>query len=278
MNIALKMLLFMVPLWSLSGLMIIDTDEVGMIKRFGALNRVENSGLQFRLPWPIETVEYLQVTDVKTITLDKRLSLTGDANLVEVQAIVQYVIAEPISYATKASLGYYVKHFQGPQSHPTLGVSGLILTPLSIAPNCNRRLIHPANRCRSTELGLIFEAVEIQELNAPSQVIDAFYDLSSACGDKQTLILSARTYRSKLLPDSRGKAAAMKEKAAATAAEIENQSIAQTRRFTNLLTSWKQQPKAVRDRALSAFWAQTKDTLEIIPVTTETEVYLQPPP
>ena len=98
-----------------SGIFVVAPDEQGVIRRFGKFVRIESSGLNYHLPYPIETVVTPAVTQVKRIEIgfrsiindqstryqeipDEALMLTGDENIVSADAIVQYKIKDPVSY------------------------------------------------------------------------------------------------------------------------------------------------------------------------------------
>ena len=98
--------------WLFTGIYTVGPDEVGVVQRFGKYIRVVQSGLNYHMPFPIETVKTPKVTEVKRIEVGFRtvgknqyrtveresLMLTGDENIVDAELIVQYKIKEPINY------------------------------------------------------------------------------------------------------------------------------------------------------------------------------------
>ena len=101
--------------WLLTGIYVVGPDEVGVIRTFGELTRVTQSGLNWKFPSPIETANTPKVTEVNRIeigfrslkngqyrTVEKEsLMLTGDENIVDAEMIVQYKIKDPVSYLFK---------------------------------------------------------------------------------------------------------------------------------------------------------------------------------
>ncbi len=99
-------------LWLLTGTYIVGPDEVGVVQTFGKHSRISQSGLNYHLPYPIETVQTPKVTEVKRVeigfrtmgknqfrTIEKEsLMLTGDENIVDAELIVQYKIKDPVAY------------------------------------------------------------------------------------------------------------------------------------------------------------------------------------
>ena len=97
--------------WPLSGFYTVQTDEQGVVTRFGRLHqRGVKPGLHYALPWPVDRVYSPRNTDVKSIevgftTLGKKSSqrrrsdtLTGDANILKMMMVVQYKIRDPAAY------------------------------------------------------------------------------------------------------------------------------------------------------------------------------------
>jgi membrane protease subunit HflK len=91
------LLLVVVVVWLASGYYQIESSERGVVQRFGAYLGIEQPGHGWHWPWPIETMQKLNVTSIQG--LDSRaLMLTADQSLVEIAWSVQYRIADPVSY------------------------------------------------------------------------------------------------------------------------------------------------------------------------------------
>ena len=105
-------LIGLILLWLATGIYMVGPDEVGVVRTFGKFTRVVQSGLNWKFPSPIETVNTPKVTEVKRIeigfrtlkngqyrTVEKEsLMLTGDENIVDAEMIVQYKIKDPVAY------------------------------------------------------------------------------------------------------------------------------------------------------------------------------------
>ena len=108
-------LVLVIALYLASGIFVVAPEEQGVVRRFGKFIRIESPGLNYHLPYPIETVVAPAVTQVKRIEIGFRtiavgpptryqkfpaeaLMLTGDENIVSAEAIVQYKIKDPVSY------------------------------------------------------------------------------------------------------------------------------------------------------------------------------------
>lgn len=96
--------------WGLSGFYKVEADEEGIVMRFGEYVRTTQSGLNYHLPYPIESVLTPKVTTQNSIEVGMRTSagsaravsarevpqeslmLTGDGNIVDVNFSVVWVI------------------------------------------------------------------------------------------------------------------------------------------------------------------------------------------
>jgi membrane protease subunit HflK len=212
-------------LWLITGVYQVGPDEVGVVQRFGKVNRVVQSGLRFHLPFPIETVKTPKVTEVKRIevgfrtvgknqfrTVEKEsIMLTGDENIVDAEMIVQYKLKDPEAYlfnfvrpvltvreASEASLRTVVGR-HGIDETLTSG-------KLMIQEETKALLQSILDKYNS---GILVVAVQLQDVSPPKTVIAAFKDVASAKEDKNRLINEAEGYRNDVIPKARGEAEAM---------------------------------------------------------------------
>ena len=214
-----------VVLWLLTGIYSVGPDEVGVVRTFGKVTRIAQSGLRYHLPIPIEEVNTPKVTEVKRSEVGFRhignqqfrkvesesLMLTGDENIVDAEMIVQYKIKE----AEK-----YLFNFVGPE-----------LTIREVSESALRTVIgqHTIDEALTTgkfqiqeetqtlmqqvldkyETGILIVAVQLQSVSPPQQVEASFKDVASAKEDKNRKINEAEGYRNDVIPKARGEAQAM---------------------------------------------------------------------
>lgn len=246
----------MTSLLLVTSMIVVDTDEAAIVYRFGAINRVVSPGLSFRFPSPVEHDERIEVTKVKTIEMEKIRLLTADVNLVELKPVLQYTIQDPKAYV----LG----HAKPDQVLQQL-VEAVITTVIGGIEIDSERFLQRAllqqrilgrlkNDLSQLELGIQIAAFELRELSAPSAVVDAFNEVSSARGDKDTMILSAQSYASKLLPDTRGQSKGSIERAHGEAARMRADATIRTTQFQSLLEDYRRQPKAIAQRFRMESW------------------------
>ena len=214
-----------VLLWLATGVYIVGPDEVGVVRTFGKFTRVVQSGLNWKFPAPIETVNTPKVTEVKRIEIGFRtlkngqyrsvekesLMLTGDENIVDAEMIVQYKIKDPVAYlfrivgpeltvreAAEASLRTIVGRNKIDET--------LTTGKFTIQEETKTQLQSILDNYNS---GIHVVAVQLQDVSPPKEVIGAFKDVASAKEDKNRMINQAEGYRNDVIPKARGEAEAM---------------------------------------------------------------------
>ena len=212
-------------LWLFTGVYTVGPDEVGVVQRFGKYDRTVQSGLNYHMPFPIETVKTPKVTEVKRIEVGFRtvgknqyrtveresLMLTGDENIVDAELIVQYKIKEPLNY---------LFNYVGPELTMREAAEASLRTVvgrhnIDEALTSGKLMIQEETKellqeiLDKYETGVQVVAVQLQDVSPPKQVIDAFKDVASAKEDKNRMINEAEGYRNDIIPKARGEAQAM---------------------------------------------------------------------
>ena len=262
--------------WLASGVMMVDTGQQAVVYRFGAIARVASAGLHLRLPWPLEADERLNVTEARRVELASARLLTADTNLVQLTLAVQYSLGDPVAWTLSAQDPERVvcALVQGAAmaAAASVGVDELLTTGRA---DLERRVLLAAQEAADRfDLGVHLVAVDVRELAPPGPVVDAFNDVSSARGDRETIAFSAEAYASRLLPDVRGQAAQEVEQARAEAARRVARARAETSRFDGLLPSWRQDREGTRlDLEARAVTAAVSG-LQVVFAPPETEIVL----
>ena len=209
-------------LWMLTGIYVVGPDEVGVVQTFGKYSRAAQSGLNYHFPFPFEKVSTPKVTEVKRIEIGFRtvgknqyqtitresLMLTGDENIVDAEMIVQYKIKDPVAYtfnfiepeltvrqAAEASLRTVV----GRNNIDEALTSGKFMIQEE-AKELIQGILDKYNT------GILVDAVQLQDVGPPEQVVAAFKDVASAKEDKNRMINQAEGYRNDIIPKARGEA------------------------------------------------------------------------
>ena len=218
-------ILVLIIVWLLTGIYIVGPDEVGVIRTFGKLTRVTQSGLNWKFPSPIEIANTPKVTEVKRIeigfrslkngqyrTVEKEsLMLTGDENIVDAEMIVQYKIKDPVEYLFKiVAPELTVREAAEASLRTVVGRNKIDETlttgKFTIQEETKMQLQSILDKYQS---GIHVVAVQLQDVSPPKEVIGAFKDVASAKEDKNRMINQAEGYRNDVIPKARGEAEAM---------------------------------------------------------------------
>lgn len=262
--------LVVLALWLGSGIYIVEPDEVGVVKRFGAYDRTTEPGPHYRLPYPFESVLTPQVTKIQRLEVgfrgstaftvgtgtpirlvpEESLMLTGDENIVDVQFIVQFMIENAQDYLFNvANQDKTVKDAAEAAMREVIGYnkidSALTDDKLTIQ-NDTRDLLQKI--LNSYQLGIRVVAVQLQDVHPPKQVIDSFKDVASAKEDKSRFINEAEAYENDLIPRTRGEAASIINQAQAYKESKILQSKGDSDRFLFVLEEYRKAKDITKKR------------------------------
>ena len=255
----------LIVLWLGTGIYIVGPDEVGVVRTFGKFTRVVQSGLNWKFPAPIETVDTPKVTEVKRIeigfrtlkngqyrTVEKEsLMLTGDENIVDAEMIVQYKIKDPVAYlfrivgpeltvreAAEASLRTVVGRNKIDET--------LTTGKFTIQEETKTQLQSILDKYNS---GIHVVAVQLQDVSPPKEVIGAFKDVASAKEDKNRMVNQAEGYRNDIIPKARGEAEAMIRDAEGFKESRIKRSEGDAAKFTTILKEYRK-AKSITEKRL----------------------------
>jgi membrane protease subunit HflK len=251
-------LVLVIVLYLASGIFVVAPDEQGVIRRFGKFIRIESPGLNYHLPFPIETVLTPAVTQVKRLEIGFRtitfgpparyreippeaLMLTGDENIVSAEAIVQYKIKDPVNYLFNIILPEQtVRSAAEATLRQVIGErkidEALTVGKYEIQEETKKLL---QKLLDSYKAGILIVAVQLQDVNPPKEVQDAFKDVASAKEDKSRYINQAQGYRNDLIPKARGEAVKMTKEAEGYKIERIKKAEGDVAKFNNILTEYK---------------------------------------
>jgi modulator of FtsH protease HflK len=258
-------------IWLLSGFYRVNSEELGVVMRFGKYVRDEQPGLRYHLPYPIETVLLPKALRVNPLSIgitmtddpsrrgramrdvpEESLMLTGDENIVDVDFTVLWRI-KPKGAAD------FLFNIQNPEG-----------TVKAVAESAMREAIGRSNiqpiltGARNTieqsvqELmqrtldnygaGILVQQVQMQKVDPPAQVIEAFRDVQAARADSERKQNEAQTYANRIIPDARGQSASILQ----TAEGYKEQTVAEARgqsaRFLKVYEEYKKAPDVTRER------------------------------
>src|SRR5271169_2539264 len=219
-------ILAVIVIWLASGFYRVLPDEVGIVLRFGAYNRTTQPGLNYHLPGPIETVLTPSVTRVNRTEIgfrsgaselgqagvrlvpEEALMLTGDENIVDINFTVFWVIDDAKAYLFNIrDPELTVKSAAESAMREVVGE-----TPIAQALAEGRAKIEADTRellqsiLDSYSAGIQITQLQLQRVDPPAEVIDAFRDVQAALADQARLRNEAETYRNGIIPGARGDA------------------------------------------------------------------------
>ena len=246
----------------------VSPDELGVVMRFGKPTRSELPGLHFRLPYPIEEVRLPKVTRRNIIEIGMRtgqgargygtmrdvpeesLMLTGDENIVDVDFVVFWSIKDAQQYLFNIqNPEITVKEVAESTMREIVGQNN-IQPILTEARQKTEEGVHKLMQAvlDSYGAGVRVDQVQLQKVDPPSQVIDAFRDVQAARADKERLQNEAFAYANRIVPEARGEA----ERILAIARGYREQTVAeatgQTARFLKVYDEYKKAPEVTRRR------------------------------
>ena len=228
------------------------------------------------MPAPIESEERIRVSELRRVETGRMRLLTGDTNLVELDLTVQYSVSDPAAFALRllepesvieAQVRATTTYFVSRSEVDVLLTTGRAALQREVSERAQLAL-------DAFVAGIRVQAVEVRELVPPAAVVDAFNDVSSARGDKETMVLGAHAYASKVLPDTRGRAAERLENAHAHAAAARADSQAATDRFRALHSGYRASPRAITASLRAQTWRRVAETAQIVVAPTGAEIVL----
>jgi membrane protease subunit HflK len=244
----------------------VNPDELGVVMRFGKFVEQYPPGLHFRLPYPIDEVRLPQVTRQNIIevgvrttggrvggTRDERaesLMLTGDENIVDIDFVVYWRIKDAAQYLFNIqNPDTTVKEVAESAMREVVGQSKIqpILTQeRQKTEEAVQRLMQ--RTLDSYGAGIRIDQVQLQKVDPPAEVIDAFRDVQAARADMERLQNEAYGYANKVVPEARGDAERILQSAEGYRQQVVNDANGQTARFLQVYDQYKNAPEVTRQR------------------------------
>lgn len=256
-------------LWGFSGVYRVDADEVGIVLRFGEFHRSTPPGLNYHLPYPIETAATPRVTtinreeigfrssggayvdqDNRRLVPEESLMLTGDKNIVSTQFEVQWRIKDAARFLFNTrGPDYIVKPVAETAMREVMGNM-----PLSLALSDKRQPIAEATKVLMQSIlddyktGIEIYEVNLLAVDAPQPVVDAFIDVLAAQQEKETLQNQARKYRDGIIPVAQGQVEKMIKDAEGYKAAVVAKAGGEASRFLAVYNEYKLAKDVTRKR------------------------------
>ncbi|MDT8375999.1 MAG: FtsH protease activity modulator HflK [Mariprofundaceae bacterium] len=251
-------------LWVATGIYVVAADEEAVVLRFGLHSATKGPGLNWHLPYPIESVEKLPVTRVQRLGIGFRdfgegrirkvpqeaLMLTRDENIVDISFIVQYKIKSVENYLFNIDNGEKtVRDVAESAIREVIGrtaIDDVLTTKKAEVEVETQELIQSI--LDGYKAGISVSTVKLQDVQPPERVIKEFKDVASAREDKERAKNEAQAYANDIIPNARGEAKKMILDAEGYQKEVVERATGEGDRFGELLKAYRQAPEVTRKR------------------------------
>ncbi len=258
-------------IWLATGFYRVEPDEQGIELLFGKWNQTTTEpGLHYFFPIPIGKTMTPKVENVRKINvgyrsaselgfssnssdrnvLEESLMLTGDQNIVDVNFTVLYKIKDAGKFLFKLrNPETTVKDMSESVMREVVGQRDLefLLTG-------GRQEVEQVVRVDLQDIldvyesGILVQSIQLQSVNPPALVIDAFDEVQRARQDKEKLVNEANSYLNKIVPNARGDAAKLVQEATAYKEQVIKQAEGVAQNFIDVYNSYKDTKYVTRQR------------------------------
>ena len=263
-------LIILAVIWALSGLYRVLPDEQGVVLRFGKFVNTTQPGLNYHLPFPIESVLTPKVTKVNRMDIgfrserdsgfgqgggvadvpEESLMLTGDENIVNIDFSVFWVIKDAGNFLFK------IQDPEGTVKAAAETAMREVIARSDIQPILTegRAVIERDTQdiiqkiLDEYESGVLITQVQTQKADPPDQVIDAFRDVQAARADMERSKNEAEAYANDVIPRARGEAAKILQAAEAYKKEVVAKAEGEASRFLSIYTEYAKAKEVTQER------------------------------
>jgi len=248
-------------IWLGSGFYIVDASQRGVVLRFGKLIETTESGPRWHLPFPIETVEIVNLSQVRTVEVGYRenvknkmlkesLMLTDDENIIDIQFAVQYFLSDP---------GAYLFNNRNPDENVRQAAETAIREVVGknkmdyvlyegreqVAASATKLIQDILDRYKS---GILISKLTMQNAQPPEQVQAAFDDAVKAGQDKERQKNEGQSYANDVIPRASGTAARLIQESEGYKQSVIANAEGDASRFKQILVEYQKAPAVTRDR------------------------------
>jgi membrane protease subunit HflK len=248
-------------IWLASGFYIVVEGTRGVVLTFGRYSQETMAGLRWRLPWPIQSHEIVNLAQVRTLevgyrnnvrtkVLKESLMLTDDENIVDLQFAVQYLVKDARDFVFNVRrpdesamqiAETAVREIIGKNRMDAI----LYETQVDVA-NRARDLMQQIHDRYGT--GITVSTVTIQNAQPPEQVQAAFDDAVKAGQDRERQKNEGQSYANDVIPRARGTAARLGEEAQGYRQRVIANAEGDASRFKQVLAEYAKAPAVTRER------------------------------
>ncbi|MGH8687608.1 MAG: FtsH protease activity modulator HflK [Burkholderiales bacterium] len=247
--------------WLASGFYVVDAASKGVVLTFGKFTELTEPGLRWRLPYPIESNEIVNLSQVRTLevgyrnsvktkVLKESLMLTDDENIVDLQFAVQYVVTDARAWlfnnrrpeeVAMQTAEAAMREIIGKSKMDAILYEGQD----KIA---NQAQVLMQQILDSYKTGIAVSRVTIQNAQPPEQVQAAFDDAVKAGQDRERQKNEGQAYANDVIPKARGTASRLTQESEGYKARVTNNAEGDASRFRQVLAEYAKAPAITRER------------------------------
>ena len=247
--------------WLASGFYIVDASQRGLVLQFGKYKESTESGLRWRLPYPIQSHELVNISGVRTLEIGYRgsernkvlkeaLMLTDDENIINIQFAVQYILKDPVAYifnnrgpdeAVMQAAETAIREIVGKSRMDFVLYEGREQIAIK-ASNLMQEILD------RYETGIQISKVTMQNAQPPEQVQSAFDDAVKAGQDRERQKNEGQAYANDVIPKARGTAGRLMQEAEGYKQRLIATAEGDASRFRQLNNEYAKAPEVTRNR------------------------------
>jgi len=255
------LILLVLAVWLASGFYIVDEGRRGVVMRFGAYTETTLPGPRWHLPFPVEAVELVDFSQVKTIEIGYRNSpknrvdreavmITDDENIIDILFAVQYNIKNAEDYVFQNRKPDLIVAWAAESAIREVTAKVQMDFVLyegreQIARDTEKLLQDMLDRFKT---GVFVQKVTLQNVQPPEKVQAAFDDAVKAGQDRERLKNEGQAYANDVIPRARGTAARLMEEAQGYQASTISKAEGDASRFRQIVVEYQKAPGVTRDR------------------------------
>ncbi len=251
----------LVLVWLASGFYIVDASQRGLVLQFGKYKESTEPGLRWRLPYPVQSHELVNISGVRTVevgyrgseknkVLKEALMLTDDENIINIQFAVQYVLKDPVEYifqnrhpddSVMQAAETAIREIVGKSKMDFVLYEGRE----QVAATASKSMQEILDRYKT---GIMISKVTMQNAQPPEQVQAAFDDAVKAGQDRERQKNEGQAYANDVIPKAKGTAARLMEEAEGYKQRMIATAEGDASRFKQLNAEYAKAPEVTRQR------------------------------
>jgi membrane protease subunit HflK len=255
------LVLLVLGVWLASGFYIVDAASRGVVLTFGRYSQETEPGLRWRMPWPIQTHEIVNLQSVRTLevgylnnvrtkVLKESLMLTDDENIVDLQFAVQYTVKDARDFIFMVRRpDESAMQIAETAMREVIGKSkmdGILYESREAIAVQVRQVMQAIHDRYGT--GILVSAVTIQAAQPPEQVQAAFDDAVKAGQDREKQKNEGQAYANDVIPRARGTASRLLQESEGYKQRVIASAEGDASRFKQVLTEYAKAPAVTRER------------------------------